>query len=100
LAQSFGSLLQLKVAQILEHDRRHGHAQRGGEILHRHRLLLLRVGQEIDQPLRQILRTAGFIKLNGKLFAVSHLTEVRQVGAHDRNPIGACQVRHSAASCR
>jgi len=34
-------LVEFKVAQVFQDDRRHGHAQRGGEILHRHRLLLL-----------------------------------------------------------
>jgi hypothetical protein len=86
--------------QVLEHNGRHGHAQSGGEVLHRHRLLLLGVGEEIDQPLCQVLRAAGFIKLNGQVFAVGHLAEIRQVRAHDRNPVGACQVGHSAASGR
>jgi hypothetical protein len=88
------------MAQVLQYDRGHGHAQRGGEILHGHRLLLLGVGQKIDQPLREVLRAARFVKLNGEFFPVRHLAEICQVGAHDRNPVGACQVRHSAASRR
>jgi hypothetical protein len=88
------------MAQVLEHDGGHGHAQRGREILHRHRLLLVGIGQEIDQPLRQVLRAAGFIKLNRQLFAVGHLAKICQIGAHNRNAIGACQVGHSTASCR
>jgi hypothetical protein len=88
------------MAQVLQHNGGHGHAQRGREVLDRHGLLLLGIGQKIDQPLRQVLRAARFIKLNGKLFAVGHLAKIREVGAHDRNPIGACQVRDSAASRR
>jgi hypothetical protein len=88
------------MAQVLEHNRGHGHAQRGGEVLHRHRLLLVRIGQEIDQPLSQVLRAAGFIKLNGQFFAVGHLAEICKVGAHDRNSVGACQVGYAAASRR
>jgi hypothetical protein len=49
--QDFGSLVQFEMAEIFLDDGGHCLAQRGGEILHCHGLLLLRVGEQGNQAL-------------------------------------------------
>lgn len=100
LAQRFSSLLQFKMAQILEHNGWHGHAQCGREILNCHGLLLVGVSEEIYQALRQILGAARFIKLDRKFFSVGHLAKIGEVRTHDRNAVGTGEVGDAAAPGR
>jgi hypothetical protein len=80
------------------HNGRHGHAQTGGKVLHRHCLLFLRIFYEPDQTIRQVPAIPRLIKLNRQRFRIRHLPEVRQVCANDRNPIGAGQMGHTTAA--
>jgi hypothetical protein len=98
VTQSQASLLQLEMAQILQHDIGHRHAQSRGEILFCHGLLLNRVSQEAGQAGRQINGIARFVKLNCHSFAVGHLAKIFYIRAHDGNAVGAGQMRHSAAA--
>lgn len=91
-------MLKFEMAQVLLDDRGHRHAQRGGEIVHRHGLLLFRVGKQADQQAGKIFRVTGLVKFHGKVFAVAHLAKVRQVRTQDRYAVGASQVSHSAAA--
>ena len=93
-------MLQFKMAQIFLDDGRHRHAKTRREILHCHRLLLSRIGQETNQAARQIFRISGSIKFNRQLFSVSHLTEIGKVRGDDGNPIGAGKMRNAAATRR
>jgi hypothetical protein len=46
------------------------------------------------------MRVPGLIELDGKFFAVGHLTEIGQVRAHNGYAVGASQVGNTAASGR
>jgi hypothetical protein len=98
LPYGFRSLLKFEMAQVLLNDRGHRHAQRGGEIVHRHGLLLLRVCKQAYEQAGEILRVTGFVKIHGQVFALAHLAKVRQVGTQDGNAVGASKVSHSAAA--
>ncbi len=97
LPQRLGPLLKFEMPQVLLHDVRHGHPQGGRKILRRHGLLLFRVGQKASHAIRQILRVTGFVKFNCQFFSIGHLPEVREIGAHNRHTIGACQVSYATA---
>ncbi len=86
--------------QILQHDRRHGHAQRCEIVLCRHFLLPGRITQEAGKATGQILRVTRLVKLDCDLFAFRHLAEIRKIGAKDWHAVGARQMRHSAAAGR
>jgi hypothetical protein len=92
-------LLQLKVAQIFLHDRRHRHAQRRRKILHRHRLLLFLICDKPNQAPGQVIRASRLVKLNRQLLAVGHLAKILKISTHNRHAIRASQMRHAAASC-
>jgi hypothetical protein len=82
-------LLKLEVAKIFLHDIRHGHAQRGREILCSHLLLLLGIPQQVHDALGKALRASRGIKLDCQLFALRHLPEVRQISGNHRHTVGA-----------
>jgi hypothetical protein len=86
------------VAQVFQNNIWHGHAQGCGKILLRHGLLFHSVGEEAYQTSREILGVTRFVKLKRHAFAIRHLTEIFQIRAHDRDSIGAGQVRYSAAA--
>jgi hypothetical protein len=98
VSQSLCALLQFELAKILLHDGRHGHAQGGGKILDRHRLLFGRILEESDETIGQSLTVCSLMKLNRQFLAIRHLPEVGQVRAHDRNSIGAGQMGHATAA--
>jgi hypothetical protein len=79
-------------------DHWHGHAQSRREILHCHRFLLCGIRQEIKQAICQVLRLPGLIELDCNIFTIRHLAKIGQIGANDRNSIGACQVRYTTTS--
>jgi hypothetical protein len=91
-------LLQLKMPQILLHDRWHRHSQRGREILQRHGSQFFRILQKIDQTIRQVLRVAGAVEFHCQILALRHLLEVGQVRAHDRHTESAREVRYPAGT--
>jgi hypothetical protein len=93
-------LLQFEVAEILLHDVRHGHAERRSEVLRRHLLLLFRILEKSDKAICQVLGIPRLIKLDRQLLSFRHLTEVCDVGAHDRDAVGAGQVSDPTASRR
>src|SRR3981081_3023888 len=86
------------MSEILLHNVRHGHAKSRSEILVRHLLLRLRVREKSDQAIRQGLSISRLIELDRQILALRHLTEVFDVGTHDRNSIGASQMSDSAAA--
>jgi len=86
------------MTQIFQDNGRHRHAQRCGKILDRHGLLLFLICQKVNQAIRQILRVTRLIELDRELFAISHLAKICQVRAHDRHPISARQMGHSATT--
>jgi len=86
------------MAQILQNDVRHGHAQGGGKILFRHGLLLHGISEEANQTIGQIPGVAGLVKLDGHALAVRHLAKILKIGAHDRHSVSAGQVRDPAAT--
>jgi len=98
--QDFGPLVQFEMAEIFLDDGRHRLAQSGGEILHRHGLLLSRIGQQSNHAGGQVFGAAGAIEFNGQLFHVCHLAEVRKIRAHDGNAIGTGKVSDPAATGR
>jgi len=100
LPQGFGPLFQFEVTEIFQNDRRHRHAQGGGEILDCHCFLLLCIRQEADQALSQVLHASGLVKLNREFLAVSHLTKVGKIRAHDWDSVCACQMCNPAATRR
>jgi hypothetical protein len=100
LPQSFRSLLQFELTEILLHDVGHGHAQRGGKIALRHCLLFFGILQKPDQAAGQICRISRLIELNRQFFSIAHLAEIRQIGADDRHSEGAGKVCHSTAAGR
>jgi len=61
--------------------------------------LLCGIGQKTDETICQILGIARLVEFNCHSFAVRHLAKIFQIGAHDRNAVGAGQVRDSAATC-
>ena len=91
-------MLQLEVAEIFLNDVRHRHAKCRSEVLGRHFLLLFRILEKSDQAIRQVLSISGLIELDRQILALRHLTEVFDVGTHDRNSIGAGQMSDSAAA--
>lgn len=90
MAESFGALLEFKVAKILQDDSWHRHAQSCGKILNRHGLLLLLIQKEIDQAVREVLRVSRLVELNRQLFPVSHLAKIGKIRADDGYAVGAC----------
>ncbi len=100
LPQRFRSLLKFKMTQIFQDDGGHRHAQRRGKILDPHSPLLFLIGQKVNQAIRQILCVPRLIELDREFFAIGHLAKICQIRAHNRHPISARQMRHSAATCR
>jgi hypothetical protein len=88
------------MAQIFLHDGRHRHAKSGSEILHRHRFLLRRTRQKIDQAFRQIFSLPGAVKVNRDILSFRHLAEVREIGTNDWHTIRARKVGDSTATGR
>lgn len=82
--------------QIFSNDDGHGHAQRGREVLQGHSAQILGTLQEMSHTIAQIVGVAGPIEFNCEILFFGHLPEILQVGADDRNAIGACQMRHAA----
>lgn len=79
--EGFGALFQFKMPQIFLNDGGHGHAKGGGEILHRHCLLLFLVVQQTKQAIGQVLRIARPVKLDRQFFDIRHLAKISEVGA-------------------
>ncbi len=92
------SLLELEVAKILLNDIGHGHAQPGGEILGRHRALLVGILQELNQAICQPAGVSGWVEFDGQFFALRHLPEVWQIRAKDGYPVSAREMSNAAAS--
>lgn len=85
------------MSQIFLHDVRHGHAQAGREILHRHSLLFLWVFQKLEEAICKSLGIPWRIKFDGEFFGLCHLPEIRYVGADNRHAVRASQMRYAAA---
>ena len=68
--------------------------------MHRHHLLHSRIGQQMNQALGQVLGAARPVKFNRDFLAVRHLAKIREIRAHDGNPIGAGQMGHPATPGR
>ena len=86
------------MAQVFQDDGGHGHAQCSKVILRRHFFLPGRIHQKTNQGARQVLCVSRFVKVDCDLFALSHLAEIGQIGAHNRHTVGASQVGNSAAA--
>lgn len=80
------------MAQILKNNVRHRHAKSSGKVLFRHSLLPGRIGEEANQAGGEVVRVTGPVKLNGHALAVRHLAKILEVGTHNRNAVGTCQV--------
>lgn len=100
MAQNFGALLQFEMAEILLNNVRHSHAKCRSEVLRCHLLLLLRILEKSDKAVCQVLSIPRLIEVDRQVLSLRHLTEVFDVGAHDRNSVGAGQVGDSAAARR
>lgn len=98
--QGLNPLLEIEVAQVFLHHVRHGHAQPRREILHRHGLFLLRILEQSHQAVGEALRVSRWIKLDGKLLALRHLTKVSQISTDNGNPVGAGEMCNATASRR
>jgi hypothetical protein len=98
--QGLNPLLEIEVAQVFLHHVRHGHAQPRREILHRHSLLFLGILEQSHQAVGEAVRVSRWIKLDGKLLALRHLTKVSQISTDDGNPVGAGEMCNATASCR
>ncbi|HEX6822623.1 MAG TPA: hypothetical protein VF123_11235 [Candidatus Sulfotelmatobacter sp.] len=80
MAQGLHSLLKLEMPYVLLHHVGHGHAQAGGEILHRHLVLLFRVLKKVRQAISESLRVSRRIEFDGEFLALRHLPEVGDIG--------------------
>jgi hypothetical protein len=85
---------------VLLHHVRHGHAQAGREILHRHPVLLFCVLKKVRQAIGQARGISRRIKFDREFFPLSHLPEISNIGRDNRYTVSACQVRHAAATGR
>ena len=88
------------MAEIFLHNVGHGHAQRCGEILSRHDLLLFGIAEKRDQTVGESLSIARGIEFDRQFLTLGHLAEIGQVGADDGHAIGASQMRDTAAAGR
>jgi hypothetical protein len=86
------------MSQIFLHYIGHSHAQCGGEVLHRHRILFLRIFQKAKQAVGQSFRSSWWVELDRQFFTLSHLSEIQKISADNRNTESACQVRDATAT--
>ena len=88
------------MAKIFLHDVWHRHTQCSREILICHRLLFCRVFKKTNQTVREICPIPRLVKAYRQLFALCHLSEIRQVCAHNGHTVSAGQMGDSAATRR
>jgi len=68
-----------KVANVFADDAGHGHAQRSGEILHRHFSLTLRGIQQVDDFLCECCAATCPVEINGHIFFHRHMSKISDI---------------------